>query len=61
MLNTAKGAIHPTLTYDELEIVDILGLELDYNLRIGTSIGGWLINYRVKVWLPDDWAGLMRL
>lgn len=61
MLNTANGAIQSTLTEAEFETVFIKGLDADSIFSIGTNIGGWLINYNVKVWLPEAMLGLILL
>lgn len=40
MLNIAKQTIHVTFIYDEFDKVCAIGLELEENDKIGTSIGG---------------------
>lgn len=61
ILKIIKAAVVEIAISDELNAVEIMGFEDWLNDKIGTSKGGWLINYRLNLWDPVEIAGLILL
>lgn len=61
MLKIMKGTIQLTLTSEAFDTVLTAGVDAESNVRMGTNIGGTLMNYSWKLWLPDALAGLILL